>query len=64
MFASRFPILAADDAVQAAQMVETLAKSGNLQGVQEATAALAVEIQRLTSALVERETTDSPTRKS
>ncbi|MDP6544447.1 MAG: response regulator [Phycisphaerae bacterium] len=47
-------ILAANDAVGAAQTVETLARSGDLQGAQEATAALAVEVRRLASAL-ERE---------
>jgi len=49
-------VFAADDAVRAAQDVETLAHSGDLQGVQEATAALSVEIQRLTTAL-QHETT-------
>ena len=52
-------ILAANDAIGAAQAVETLAKSGDLQGVQETAAALAVEVQRLTSAL-EQETTETP----
>jgi CheY-like chemotaxis protein len=47
-------ILAANDAVAAAQGVETLGQSGDLQGIQEATAALSVEVQRLTYAL-ERE---------
>jgi CheY-like chemotaxis protein/HPt (histidine-containing phosphotransfer) domain-containing protein len=47
-------ILAASDAVAAAQAVETLGQSGDLQGLQEATAALSVEVRRLTSAL-ERE---------
>jgi len=56
-------VLAADDALRAAQAVETLARAGDLQGVQEATASLAVEIQRLTSAL-ERETRRVPARES
>jgi len=47
-------ILAANDAAAAAQAVETLGQSGDLQGLQEATAALSVEVRRLTSAL-ERE---------
>jgi len=53
-------ILAADDAVAAAQAVETLGQSGDLQGIQEATAALSVEVRRLTSAL-NRETNETPT---
>ena len=52
-------VLAADSAMCAAQTVETLAREGDLQGVQEAAASLAVEIQRLASAL-ERETEDAP----
>ncbi|MBT3201508.1 MAG: response regulator [Phycisphaerales bacterium] len=44
-------VLAADDAVRAALVVETLGRSGNLAGVQEATAALAGEVKRLTSSL-------------
>ena len=48
-------ILAANDAVAAAQAVETLGRSGDLRGIQEAAAALSVEVRRLTSAL-ERET--------
>ncbi|MBT3200434.1 MAG: Hpt domain-containing protein [Phycisphaerales bacterium] len=54
-------VLAADNAIQAAQKVETLAKAGDLQGLQEATTALAVEIQRLTTAL-KRETKGAPAR--
>ena len=42
--------LAADSAQRAAQAVETLARAGDLQGVQEASASLALEIQRLTPA--------------
>ena len=53
-------ILAANDAVGAAHAVVTLARSGDLAGVQEATAALAVEVRRLTVAL-EQETKEAPT---
>ena len=56
-------VLAADDAVGAAQAVESLGRSGDLAGVQEAAAALAVEIRRLTTAL-QRETTAAPARES
>ena len=56
-------ILAANDAVDAAQTVETLGRSGDLQGAQEAAAALAVEVRRLTGDL-ERETKGTPTYKS
>ena len=52
-------VLAADDAVRAAQSVETLSRSGDLQGVQETVAVLAIEIQRLTTAL-QRETKETP----
>jgi HPt (histidine-containing phosphotransfer) domain-containing protein len=47
--------LAADSALRTAQTVETLARAGDLQGVQEASVSLALDIQRLTSAL-KRET--------
>ena len=56
-------ILAADDAVAAALTVETLGRSGDLAGVQEATAALSVEVRRLISAL-ERETAEATARES
>ena len=52
-------VLAADDAVAAALAVETLGRSGDLAGVQEATAHLGVEIKRLTTAL-QQETTQAP----
>jgi CheY-like chemotaxis protein/HPt (histidine-containing phosphotransfer) domain-containing protein len=44
-------VFAADDALNAAKTVEALARSGDLQGVQEATASLSMEVQRLSSAL-------------
>jgi len=47
-------VLAADKALHAAQAVETLAKAGNMQGLQEASASLALEVRDLSSAL-ERE---------
>ena len=52
-------VLAADDAVAAAQAVETLGRTGDLAGVQEATAALAVEVRRLVTALQEK-TSETP----
>jgi signal transduction histidine kinase/PleD family two-component response regulator/HPt (histidine-containing phosphotransfer) domain-containing protein len=48
---SSLGIMAADDAIRAAQAVETLAKSGDLQGMEGAAAALTVEVRRLVSAL-------------
>ena len=44
-------VIAADNAAKAALAIETMGRSGDLQGVQEAAAALAVEFQRLTTAL-------------
>jgi len=56
---SSLGVLAANDAIRTALAIETLGKSGDLAGVQEAAAALSVEVQRLTSAL-EQETTKAP----
>jgi len=44
-------VLSANDAVGAAQTVETLGRSGDLRGVQEAEAILVMEVRRLVSAL-------------
>jgi signal transduction histidine kinase/DNA-binding response OmpR family regulator len=52
-------ILAADDALHNAQAIEALAKSGDLKGAQEVSGDLAIELQRLMSAL-QHETTHAP----
>ena len=52
-------ILAADAAAQAACDIETLARSGDLAGVQEASAVLAVEIRRLVEALKREDIKDA-----
>ena len=44
-------ILAADKALELVKSIETLGRSGNLQGIQETTAQLAMESQKLMSAL-------------
>jgi HPt (histidine-containing phosphotransfer) domain-containing protein len=48
-------ILSADDAAQAALAVEKLARSGDLSGLQQAMAQLAIEYQRLTTAMKSNE---------
>ena len=50
-------ILAADAALQAAKDVESRARDGDLQGVQEFAATLAVEVQRLTTLLQQEQAT-------
>ncbi|MCP4374849.1 MAG: response regulator [bacterium] len=53
-------VISANDAAAAALAIETLGRSGDLAGVQEATATLALEIKRLITTL-QQETTKSPT---
>jgi len=56
-------ILAADNALQTTQALESLAKSGDLQGAQETAGDLAAQIQVLISAL-EHETAETPASES